>query len=257
MTTPHFNTRADLYEHPETVQTILESLQSTEKANNRYTTEEGAETSASYMRNMAVAVNASKILSLMDDIDHRFTTNFEPTPDNFEASTHVMEDAINDPSYRKIEGIEPSSANTVTSLSALHMAEIYDAWVDYHFTNFDVEEMERVGIGAQSDLNAFRQMAVNMIDESIKGLEAEAAFREVSDLQMLREDVTRQIIEEGGIHASMSHPVNKVVDYFSAFQGEVTPETVSFISVLDQRKAAIEPLIDDQEDGFEINVPAA
>lgn len=257
MTTPHFNTRAELYEHPESVQEILESFQSTEKANDRYAKEDGADTSAPYMRNMAVAVNAAKILSLMDDIDYRFITNFEPTPDNFEASTHVMEDAISDPAYKKIEGIEPSPKNTVTSLSALHMAEIYDAWVDYHFTNFDIEEMERVGIGAQSDLNAFRQMAVNMIDESIQGLEKEAAFREVSDLQMLREDVTRQIIEENGINASMSHPVNKVVDYFSAFQGDIKPETVSFISVLDQRKAAVKPLIEDQKDGFEINAPAA
>lgn len=238
MSSPDFNIRAKPYEHRGEARDILAAFQDLRGVDERYFKLGQTPTYPAYMRNISLAVTGAKILSLMDRLEDTLYHNFDRPPESIEKSVTLMEDAINNPSYDRLSAMAPSSANTVQALSALHMAEIYTAWTEYHLTNVGLAETERMGIGAPDDLNAFRGMALGYIREAATNLSRQHGQWEAKDLNTLIADVQRQLETADTPHEAV-HPVDKLAMYFSNIQGEPTPESLRFIHILDQRKAAI------------------
>ncbi|MCB1840889.1 MAG: hypothetical protein H6858_09980 [Rhodospirillales bacterium] len=238
MPSPDFNLRAKPYEHPQDVQTILDAFQNITDAGNRYRKLGEAPTTAAYMRNMSLAVTAARILRVVDDVDHSVYNLYERPPETIAASANIMEQAITNPEFSNLTEMQPTAANTVRAQSALHMAEIYAAWTEYHLTNFGIAEMERAGISVADDLNAFRGMAMDFISEAVRGLKENGGEWEAHDLAILWNDVDAQTAAADPPR-ELVHPVDKLVRYFSNIQGDPTAESLRFIHILDQRRAAI------------------
>lgn len=246
MSSPDFNLRSKPYEHRGEVPDILEAFQDLRGVDNRYFKLGKTPTYPSYMRNISLAVTGANILSLMDRLENTLYNNYERPPEAIERSVTLMEDAINNSAYDRLSAMSPSSANTVQALSALHMAEIYAAWTEYHLTNVGLAETERAGIGAPDDLNTFREMALGYIREAATNLSRQSGQWEGKDLNTLIADIQRQLEASEPGHEAV-HPVDKMIGYFSNIQGEPTPESLRFIHLLDQRRAAIFSNADGQE----------
>jgi len=249
MSSPDFNIRSKPHEHPREPREILAAFQDMRTVDVRYAKLGEAPTSPAYMRSLSLAVTGAKILNLMDQLEDTLYNNFDRTAQTRENSVTLMEDSINDPAYRNLTEMAPSSSNTVQALSALHMAEIYAAMTEYHLTNIGLGETERMGIGAPDDLNAFREMALQYLRQAANGLARNKGQWEAKDLQILGDDVQSQIDKAGTPHEAV-HPVDKLIAYFSNIQGEHTPESLRFIHILDQRKAAIFARPDETDPAF-------
>ena len=238
MPSPDFNQRGKPHEHPQEIEQILEAFQTLRGVDKRYEKLGDTPTSPAYMRNVSLAVTGARILALMDHVEQALYNPFERTPEDAQNSTMLMEMAILDPEFSDLSGIKPTPQNTVQAQSALHMAAIYSAWVEYHLTNVGLSEMDRMGIGAIDDLNAFRTLATTYIAEAAEGFGKSNGPWEARDLRNLNES-TDLYLQLSDSPTEAVHPVDKLVMYFSNIQGEPTPESLRFIHILDQRKAAI------------------